>query len=75
MMMSEYNLVHEEAATWFAGAILLPRDALLDVAVRGLTACAPAEYYGVSPAVLQMRRNRTGVDVQLSRRRRVGRPD
>jgi Zn-dependent peptidase ImmA (M78 family) len=71
MMMSEYNSVNEEEATWFAGAILLPRDALLDVARRGLTDRAAAEHYGVSTAVLQMRRNRTGVDVQLSRRRGV----
>lgn len=74
MMMSEYNLVHEEEATWFAGAILLPRDALLHVAKRGLTDRAAAEYYGVSSAVLQMRKNRTGVDIQLSRRRGVWAP-
>ena len=27
MMMSEYNPIHEEEANWFAGAILVPRDA------------------------------------------------
>ena len=74
MMMSEYNLVHEEEATWFAGALLLPRDALLDIAKRGLTDRAAAECYGVSVAVLQMRKNRTGVDIQLSRRRGVWAP-
>lgn len=74
MMMSEYNLAHEEEATWFAGAILLPRDALLDAAKRGLTDRAAADYYGVSSAMLQMRRNRTGVDIQLSRRRGVWAP-
>jgi hypothetical protein len=74
MMMSEYNLVHEEEATWFAGAILVPREALLDVVRRGLDDRAAAAYYGVSPAVLQMRRNRTGVDIQLSRGRGVWAP-
>lgn len=69
MMMSEYNLTHEEEANWFAGAILVPRDALLEVAARGLTGRTAAEYFGVSNAVFQMRRNRTGVELQLSRRR------
>jgi Zn-dependent peptidase ImmA (M78 family) len=74
MMMSEYNLEHEDEATWFAGAILLPRDALLDVARRGLTDHAAADQYGVSRAVLQMRRNLTGVAIQLSRHRGVWAP-
>jgi uncharacterized protein DUF955 len=69
MMMSEYNLTHEEEATWFAGAILVPRDALLDAAARGFTDRVAADYFGVSNAVFQMRRNRTGVDIQLARRR------
>lgn len=69
MMMSEYNPIHEEEATWFAAAILVPRDGLLDAAARGLTDRAAANYFGVSVAVFQMRRNRTGVDIQLSRRR------
>jgi hypothetical protein len=69
MMMSEYNPIHEGEADWFAGAILVPRDALLDATARGLTDQAAADYFGVSSAVVQMRRNLTGVDVQLSRRR------
>jgi hypothetical protein len=69
MMMSEYNMIHEEEADWFAGAILVPRDALLEATARGLSDLAAADYFGVSKAVVQMRRNRTGVDIQLSRRR------
>jgi Zn-dependent peptidase ImmA (M78 family) len=69
MMMSEYNPVPEEEATWFAGAILVPRDALLDVRKRGLADLDAADYFGVSLAVFQMRKNRTGVDIQLSHRR------
>ena len=69
MMMSEYDLIHEEEADWFAGAILVPRDALLDVENRGLTASIAAKYFGVSVDLFQMRRSRTGVDIQFSRRR------
>jgi Zn-dependent peptidase ImmA (M78 family) len=69
MIMSEYNPSHEEEANWFAGAILLPRDALLDVARRGLGDQEAADYFCVSVAIFQMRKNRTGVAVQLSRRR------
>jgi Zn-dependent peptidase ImmA (M78 family) len=69
MIMSEYDTLHEKEANWFAGAILVPRDALLDVIARGLTDRAAAEHFGVSPAVFRMRRNLTGIDVQLSRRR------
>jgi IrrE N-terminal-like domain len=69
MMMSEYDLIHEEEADWFAGAILVPRDALLDVENRGLSADIAAKHFGVSVDLLQMRRNRTGVDIQFSRRR------
>lgn len=69
MMLSEYNALHEEEATWFAGTILVPRDALLDVVKRGIPDEEAAAYFGVSVDLLQMRRNRTGVDIQLSRRR------
>jgi len=69
MMMSEYNTTHEEEATWFAGAILIPRDALLDVVRRGISDAIAADQLGVSTALFRMRRNRTGVDLQLSRRR------
>src|SRR5262249_40927697 len=51
MMMSEYNLEHEEEATWFAGAILVPRDALLDAIRRGVADADAANYFGVSVAV------------------------
>jgi Zn-dependent peptidase ImmA (M78 family) len=69
MMMSEYDMNQEEEATWFAGAILVPRDALLDLARRGIPDETAASHFGVSAKLLQMRRNLTGVDVQLLRRR------
>lgn len=69
MMMSEYNQVHEAEAIWFAGAILVPRDALLDAIRRGVADRVAADHFGVSLAVYRMRRNLTGVDLQLSRGR------
>ena len=69
MMMSEYNAVHEEEATWFAGAVLVPRDALLDFVKHGVDNAQAAKQMGVSLQLLEMRRRRTGVDVQLSRQR------
>ena len=65
MMMSEYNATHEEEANWFAGAILLPRDALLDVAKRRMPHQAAALHFGVSIELFSMRRNLTGVIFRL----------
>ena len=69
MMMSEYNLANEDEASWFAGAILLPRDALLDMSSRGVPHTDAAKHFGVSVKLLVMRRNLTGVDLQLRRGR------
>jgi IrrE N-terminal-like domain len=72
MMMSEYNSAHEDEATWFAGTILLPRDALFELIKRGVEEREAANLYGVSLSLFQMRRNLTGVDIQLHRRRATG---
>ncbi len=69
MMMSEYDAEQEVEATWFAGAILVPRDALLDLVKRGIPDETAAAHFGVSAKLLLMRRSLTGVDIQLSRRR------
>jgi hypothetical protein len=69
MMMSEYNPIHEEEANWFAGAILVPRDALLEMIRNQISDSDAASQFGVSVELLVMRRNRTGVDIQLSRSR------
>jgi Zn-dependent peptidase ImmA (M78 family) len=70
MMMSEYNLDNEDEADWFSAAILVPRDALLDLVGRGMDDRDAAKMFGVSLSLYQMRRKRTGIDVQISRRRR-----
>jgi Zn-dependent peptidase ImmA (M78 family) len=70
MMMSEYNLEHEEEADCFGATLLLPRDALLDVLSKGISDIDAAHAYNVSPQLYRMRRNTTGVDRQLSYRSR-----
>lgn len=69
MMMSEYNPAHEDEANWFAGAVLVPRDGLIDALKNNHNDSAVAKFYVVSEALIRMRRNLTGVDIQLSRRR------
>lgn len=66
MMMNEYNAVHEEEANCLAGALLLPREALLKALKAGQGDSAMARYFGVSVDLLRMRRNTTGINRQLA---------
>jgi Zn-dependent peptidase ImmA (M78 family) len=65
-----HNEEQEDEANWLAGALLLPRDALLAVRRRGLSDEEACREYGVSSAMLRFRFNVTGVDVQLRRSHR-----
>ena len=71
MMMSEYNDEHEQEAVWFAGAILVPREGLLKLIASGATNKEAGLHFKVSEALIRMRRNTTGIDIQNSRRRGV----
>jgi Zn-dependent peptidase ImmA (M78 family) len=66
MMMNEYNPTHEEEANCLAATLLLPREALLHAARQRMTDAAMAKHFGVSGALLRMRRNLTGIDRQLA---------
>lgn len=67
MMMNEYNAVHEEEANCLAGALLLPREALLQAIRTGnLTETDMTRHFGVSLTLLRMRCNTTGVNRQLA---------
>jgi hypothetical protein len=68
MMMAEYNETQEEEADWLAGTLLVPRAALLTVLARGYDNERAADLFGVTTDLLQMRRNLTGVDLQLAGR-------
>ncbi|WP_113887149.1 ImmA/IrrE family metallo-endopeptidase [Roseiarcus fermentans] len=71
MMMSDYNEENEQEAICFAGAILVPREALVNLISSGATNSDAANYFNVSDALIRMRRNTTGIDIQAARRRGV----
>lgn len=68
LLLSDYSDEHEQEADWYAGALLLPRMALVHHRSRGRTPAQIAERYGVSVALTEWRLRMTGVDVQLRRR-------
>lgn len=62
-----YNEEQEEEANWLAGALLLPREALLSIRRKRMSDDEVCQEYGVSLPMLRFRLNVTGVDVQLRR--------
>jgi len=67
LMMKEYNSSQEAEAECLAGTLLVPRDALL-VMLNRMDEPSLANHFGVSPDLLRMRRNLTGVERQLGNR-------
>lgn len=70
LMLNTYNAQQEQEATWLAGALLLPRPALVHIRKHMLPVAAVLKTYGVSRQMFDYRVRTTGVDVQL---RRAGR--
>jgi Zn-dependent peptidase ImmA (M78 family) len=62
----------ELEANWLAGALLIPDEAALVIARRGLTIAQAAEVYGVSEAMVKFRLNVTAAVVRIHRQRRYG---
>jgi Zn-dependent peptidase ImmA (M78 family) len=69
MMMRHYNLVHEEEAGCLSGTLLVPREALLGLVRQRKNEQEIATYFGVSPDLVRMRKNVTGVMRQVLSRR------
>ena len=67
-----FNKDVEDEANWLAGALLLPRDALVKIHSRRISADDACEQYGVSKQMLNFRINVTGVKRQFKRRRPSG---
>ncbi len=66
-----FNEDAEEEANWLAGALLLPRDALVRLRARNGPPELACDEFGVSRQMLEFRMRVTGVERQFSRRRRA----
>ncbi len=60
----------EEEANWLAGALLLPREALVYLRSKGISNDEICRAYGVSQQLLRMRLDVTGVNFQFGGHRR-----
>ena len=66
-----FNRAAEEEANWLAGALLLPRDALVRRHARNCPPETMCDEFGVSKQMLDFRTRVTGVERQFSRRKRA----
>ena len=66
-----FNKDAEEEANWLAGALLLPRDALVRLCAKNSPKEVACDEFGVSKQMLAFRMRVTGVERQLSRRRKA----
>ncbi len=64
-VLRSYNEELEEQATWLAGCLLLPREALVHIRVNGISDEEARELYVVSRELLTFRMNRTGINRQF----------
>ena len=64
-MIRSYNERLEEEASWLAGCLLLPRDALFHIRTNGLSDVTACDSYVVSRKLLTYRMNVTGVNRQF----------
>ena len=68
MILDSYDKGQEDEADWLGGALLVPRDPLLDVLSKDHSTTNAASFFGVSKDMIKWRRQTTGVDIQLRRR-------
>lgn len=72
LLLSEYDEAQEDEADWLAGALLLPRAALIRYRSRGDTPADIAAKFSVSMDMCVWRLRMTGVEAQIARRGRNG---
>jgi Zn-dependent peptidase ImmA (M78 family) len=68
MILDTYNKDQEEEADWLSGALLVPRDGLLQILSRDSSSDHAAAMFKVSTKMITWRRQVTGIDQQLRRR-------
>ena len=74
LILNTYDAQQEDEATWLAGALLLPRPALMLVRRTAMPLTAALQKYGVSAEMFNYRLRMTGVDSQLTHTRRHSTP-
>lgn len=65
------NSEQEDEASWLAGCLLLPRQAVTKAAFAGMDANAVAEHFQTTVEMARFRMNATGAAIQAGRRRGV----
>jgi Zn-dependent peptidase ImmA (M78 family) len=63
----EYNVEQEEEADWLGATLKLPRDLLMRALKKGFSDEQLADQFKCSVPLARMRRNRSGVQIQLQR--------
>ena len=71
MALRAYDTAAEEEASWLAAALLLPREALVQVRRQRVPDQEICGRYGVSKSMLTFRMKVTGVDRQFERKKAV----
>jgi len=66
-----WNDEDEEQAEWLAGVLLVPAEAALQFARRGISVAIAARQMGVSPALMTWRLNKSGASTRVLRERRL----
>ena len=66
-----FNKAAEEEANWLAGALLLPRDALVRLRAQKRPKDVACDEFGVSRQMMDFRMRVTGVERQFSRKRKT----
>lgn len=72
LLVSDFSKEQEDEADWLAGALLMPREALLRARSSGKTAAQICSEYGVSSELCTWRLRMTGIEAQLQHKRRKG---
>jgi Zn-dependent peptidase ImmA (M78 family) len=65
-----WNAEFEQEANWLGAALLVPREAALEMLRSGWTVCEIASHFGVSEALSNWRITQTGILQQIQRSRR-----
>ena len=69
LLISEFSDEQEDEANWLSGALLLPREALLQARAEKMNDSQICAKYGASSDMCVWRLRMTGVDVQMRRKR------